>query len=214
MDINYAHYDNNSNQGHFLGPLGASQGNFTGSGLPMKFATSAGKILNIYQHLNNVYDQQYNENHDPEGFFNCFKGLMDRSMQEQVYSFISIKSHNDEYYFSKIPLLRMLAYANGKGIPVWTAAQLADFLKMRDEAFFSGLRWDDSSLSFELNSSIGGQKGLTFMVPFMSGEKVIKQIDVGEKSVPFIIRSVRGSFYAMVTVNPGMNHSIIINYGL
>ena len=33
MDVNYAHYDNNSRQGHFLGPQGSRQGNFTGSGL-------------------------------------------------------------------------------------------------------------------------------------------------------------------------------------
>ena len=68
-----------------------------------------------------MYDQQYNENHDPEGFFNCFKGLMDRSLNDEVYSFISVKSHNDEYYFSKTPLMKMLAYANSNGIPVWTA---------------------------------------------------------------------------------------------
>ncbi len=34
-------------------------------------------------------------------FINCFKGLMDRSLYNEVYSFISVKSHNDEYYFSK-----------------------------------------------------------------------------------------------------------------
>ncbi len=120
MEANYAHYDNNSGQGHFLGSMGTTQGNFTGSGLPMKFATSKGKILGIYQHLNNVYDQEYTENHDPDGFFNCFKGLVDRSIYDQVFSYISIKSHNDEYYFSRVPLLKMLAYANSKNIPVWT----------------------------------------------------------------------------------------------
>lgn len=69
----------------------------------MRFAGSSGKILDIYQHLNNVYDQQYNENHDPEGFYSCFRGLMDMSLNKEAYSFISIKSHNDEYYFSRDP---------------------------------------------------------------------------------------------------------------
>ena len=78
----------------------------------MKFADSRGKTINVYQHLNAVYDQEYNESHDPEGFYNCFKGLMDRSLHNEVYSFISVKSHNDEYYFSKSPLMKMLAYAN------------------------------------------------------------------------------------------------------
>ena len=75
MDANYAHYDNGSNQGHFLGPLGKDQGNFTGSGLVMKFAGNKESTLDVYQLLTNVYDQEYMEHSDPEGFFECFKGL-------------------------------------------------------------------------------------------------------------------------------------------
>ncbi len=93
-------------------------------------------IVNVYQHLTAVYDQEYNELKDPDGFYNCFKGLMDRSLFNEVYSFISVKSHNDEYYFSKTPLMKMLNYANRNGIPVWTSLKLLDFIKMRDEAFF------------------------------------------------------------------------------
>ena len=51
------------------------------------------------QHFNNVYDQQYMENQDSIGFYNCFKGLLDRSIYGEVYSYISIKAHNDEYFF-------------------------------------------------------------------------------------------------------------------
>ncbi len=70
LDINYAHYDIKSNQGdYYLGPPGTNQGNFTGSGLPMKFADAKGRIINVYQQLNAVYDQQYNESNDPDGFY-------------------------------------------------------------------------------------------------------------------------------------------------
>lgn len=213
LEANYAHYDNNSGQGHFLGSLGLNQGNFTGSGLPMKFATSRGKILGIYQHLNNVYDQQYTENHDPEGFFNCFKGLVDRSIYDQVYSFISIKSHNDEYYFSREPLLKMLAYANNKKIPVWTAAQLSEFIKMKDEAMFSEINWSGNELKFNLNSSVKNNNGLTFMLPFSYKESEIAEITVDGKSIPVIKGNVRGSDYAFSTVEPGSNYSIRARYG-
>jgi hypothetical protein len=213
LDINYAHYDNNSSQGHFLGPGGTLQGNFTGSGLPMRFALSTGKILNIYQHLNNVYDQQYTENHDPEGFFNCFKGLMDRSLYDDVYSFISIKSHNDEYYFSKVPLMKMLAYANTERIPVWTAAELLDFIKVRDEARFTGISWSDNDLVFNLNSSIRNTNGLSFIVPLRNGDVEIKTITIDGNTAPFIIRIVKGFKYALSTVEPGTDHSILVRYG-
>jgi hypothetical protein len=213
LDMNYAHYDIKSNQGaNFLGPAGINQGNFTGSGLIMKFADTNGHIVNVYQHLNNVYDQEYNERKDPEGFFNCFKGLMDRSLNNEVYSFISVKCHNDEYYFSKIPLMKMLTYANIKGVPVWTASKLLDFIKTRDEASFSDIKWKNNKLSFRLNSSSENSNGLTFMVPYRHGDNKIARITCAEKESSFIIRSVRGSEYAFVTIKPGQSYSVKVNY--
>jgi len=213
LEANYAHYDNHSGQGHFLGSLGLNQGNFTGSGLPMKFATSKGQIVGIYQHLNNVYDQQYTENHDPDGFFNCFKGLLDRSIYDQVFSYISIKSHNDEYYFSRVPLLKMLAYANSKNIPVWTAAHLSDFIRMKDEAIFSSIKWSGNKLKFNLISSVKDINGLTFMIPFRHNEIEVSEINVDGKVVPLNKETVRGIDYVFSTVKPGSTYSIIARYG-
>jgi len=214
LDLNYAHYDIKSNQGdHFLGPPGTNQGNFTGSGLLMKFTDVKGGIVNVYQQLNAVYDQEYNESHDPKGFYNCFKGLMDRSLHNEVYSFISVKSHNDEYYFSKAPLMKMLAYANSNGIPVWTALKLLDFIKMRDEAKFSDITWRNDKLSFNLNSSLKHSSGLTCMVPFNSGDKKVKDITSNGKNAPFFKRTVKGSDYAFISVEPGASYSIVVRYG-
>ena len=213
MDINYAHYDNNSSRGHFLGPLGTDQGNFTGSGLPMRFAASTGKIIDIFQHLNNVYDQQYTENHDPEGFFQCFRGLMDRSLNDGIFSFISIKAHNDEYYFSKVPLLRMLAYARSKGVPVWTADHLLNFLRAKDEAAFSGINWQRDRLSFMFGASARTGSDLTFMVPRTFNNKAIRQISIDGKIAYVVIREIRGISYAMCTVHSGKNYSVLVTYG-
>ena len=213
MDINYAHYDIKSNQGeHFLGPPGTNQGNFTGSGQVMKFADSRGKTINVYQHLNAVYDQEYNESHDPEGFFNCFKGLIDRSLNNEVYSFISVKSHNDEYYFSKSPLMKMLAYANLHNLPVWTELQLLDFIKMKDEASFNHISWRNNRLVFDINSSLKNKNGLTFMVPFKYKDLRINGINLDVNNTRFITRLIKGSDYAFVTVESGKNHSIVVNY--
>ena len=70
-----------------------------------------------------------------------FQGLVDRSLKQGIYSFISIKSHNNEYFFSRIPLMHMLDYANEHHIPVWTAEKLLDFLQMKDEASFKNINW-------------------------------------------------------------------------
>jgi hypothetical protein len=213
MDVNYAHYDMKSNQGeHFLGQPGTNQGNFTGSGLIMKFADSRGKTINVYQHLNAVYDQEYNESHDPGGFYNCFKGLMDRSLHNEVYSFISVKSHNDEYYFSKSPLMKMLAYANQNNIPVWTELKLLNFIKMRDEASFFNVSRVNNKLTFEINSSLKNSNGLTFMVPAEYNGSTVEKISLDGINTSFITRQVKGTLYAFVTVEPGLKHLIVVNY--
>jgi hypothetical protein len=214
LDLNYANYDNKSNQtDHFLGPSGINQGNFTGSGLVMKFAGAEGHIINVYQQLNAVYDQEYNEFHDPDGFYNCFKGLIDRSLNNEVYSFISVKSHNDEYYFSRGPLLKMLAYADSNKIPVWTAIKLLDFIKARNEATFSDISLVKETLSFKFNSSLTNKNGLTIMVPFKYGQKEVNKITVNRKNVPVYNKSIKGNDYSFLTVLSGSNYSVRVNYG-
>ena len=214
MDGNYARYDMNSSQGaYYLGQLGINHGNYTGSGLVMKYADADGKTVNVYQRFNSVYDQQYNESNDPEGFFNCFKGLMDRSLNNEIYSVISIKAHNNEYYFSREPLMKMLAYAHDNGIPVWTALNLLNFLKMKDEASFTNIVWANNQLSFTLNSSLKHGSGLTFMIPANHGDKKITGITKDNKDIQLTIKRVKGSEYAFVTVEPGANYFFLISYG-
>ncbi len=212
LDCNYAHYDNNSSQGHFLGERGMNQGNYTGSGLTMKFANAQGRLINVYQHLNNVYDQQYMENKDPDGYFNCFKGLMDRSLNNEVYSYISVKAHNDEYHFSKVPLMNMLDYANSKHIPVWTAHKLLDFLKAKEDAAFKNIRWSQNKLSFSIQSTLAHTNGLTTLIPHLYNGKKISKITVNGLPQAYSVRSVKGYDYAMFTVKPGLGYNLEISY--
>jgi hypothetical protein len=213
LDANYAFYDIKSNQKeHFLGPLGTNQGNFTGSGLVMRYADAGGKVVNVYQQLNSVYDQEYNESHDPEGFFNCFKGLVDRSLNNEAYSFVSVKSHNDEYYFSRSPLLKMLTYARENKIPVWTELNLLDFLKMKDEAAFSGFKWLNNRLTFNLSSNIKNSNELTFLIPLTCNNKIIGQIAVNGEEWKFEQKKIKGFEYALVTVIPGNEYNISVKY--
>jgi hypothetical protein len=213
MDINYAHYDMNSNQGDFyLGTPGYNQGNFTGSGLVMRYADAQGKTTRVYQHFNSVYDQQYMENKDPEGFYNCFKGLMDRSLHNEVYSFISVKSHNDEYYFSRNPLLKMLNYANQNKIPVWTELQLLDFIKMKDQAGFSDVKWSKNRLTFILSSACKHSGGLSFYVPANHGMLKIRHITLNDQDMPFKKVIIKGYDYALLTVNAGNTYDISVKY--
>jgi hypothetical protein len=213
MDINYAHYDNNSNHGHFLGAMGEGQGNFTGSGLVMKFVDEAGSLVNIYQHLNNVYDQQYMEHKDSIGFYNCFKGLMDRSLKDEVYSYISVKAHNNEYFFSKTPLMNMLDYSRDNNIPVWAPMKLLQFLRAKDEATFTNIKWDSNKqLSFRIKSALKHSNELACMIPYLFRERKITEVTIDGIKQPYSVKRVKGFDYAFATIRPGTAYKVTVNY--
>lgn len=213
MDANYALYDIHSNQAeNYLGTPGYWQGNYTGSGLVMKYAAASGKTINVYQRFNAVYDQQYNEGSTKEEFFNCFRGLADRSLNNEKYSVVSIKSHNNEYYFSKEPLMKMLDYANRNEVPVWTAVKLLDFLRMKDEAAFTQISWIKGQLSFQLKSSLTHASKLSLLVPVKSGVRKINRISIDGQLCDFIIRKVREKEYALISVDGGKNYEMKVDY--
>ncbi len=212
LDCNYAHYDNGSNQGHFLGEMGINQGNYTGTGLAMKFAESNGRIVNVYQQLNNVYDQQYMEHKDQDGYFNAFKGLMDRSLRHEIYSTISVRAHNNEYFFSKIPLLKMLDYSRSHGIPVWTELQFLEFLKAKEEATFSNLNWSGTRLTFTIQSTVIHQNGITCLIPYTYNGKNVSEIISNGKSESYAVKAIKGIDYAWVTIKPGANYNMEVHF--
>jgi hypothetical protein len=212
LDANYAHYDNGSGATHFLGTAGNSQGNYTGSGLAMKFCDEEGSVVNIFQHLNNVYDQQYMEHKDSNGFFQCFKGLIDRSLSNEVYSLVSIKAHNNEYFFSKTPLAQMLDYAAQKNIPVWTERKLLDFLRAREAIHFTTMQWRNNQLSFEIDSPVTFEEQVTCMVPARHRALKVSNILIDGNRMPYEVRTIKGVQYALFNTQPGSNHLVSVNY--
>lgn len=106
----------------------------------------------------------------------------------------------------------MLEYANSKGIPVWTASNLLDFIKMRDEASFNKISWSNNQLSFTVNSTLKHSNGLTVMIPAGYGGKKIKTITKNGEEEPVYIKKVKGSEYAFVTVEGGADYAFQVNY--
>ena len=152
------------------------------------------------------------EHDDKDGFYNCFKGLIDRSLNNGVYSFISVKAHNAEYFFSEIPLMKMLDYANSKKVPVWTQLKLLDFLKAKDEATFRNINWINNRLSFKIKSPIMHSNGLSYLVPYIYNGKKIGKITSNGLTQSYSIELIKGLEYAWLTIKPGSDYSIVIDY--
>ena len=212
LDCNYAHYDNKASQELFLGSHGYTQGNYTGSGLPMKFADAEGNIINVYQQLNNVYDQQYMEHDDKNGYFNAFKGLMDRSIDSGVYSFICVRAHNNEYFFSKMPLMEMLDYANERKVPVWSEEMLLSFLLARDACTFSNIQYSNNRLKFTLDSPVRLDGKFGVVVPYMFGGKKVSAILSNGKKIQLITRSVKDQKFVLIPAKSGVSGDVEVVY--
>ncbi len=200
FDCNFYHFDQQSAKGHFLGPIG----NFTGSGLPMKFINSAGHILSIYQSLTQLPDEQWGQGN----LFGNFKVLLDRSLDHEVYTFINVNLHTDRWVtWSRKEGMQLIDYANHRGVPLWTAKRTLRFLERRNEAEFDVIRWSNNELSFEALVP-AGEDELTVMLPRTFGSKTLALVSLDEKNVPCSFQSVKGEDYAMIGVSSGDRHLV------
>jgi hypothetical protein len=204
MDCNLYHYDQGSSHGHYLG----SVGNFTGSGLPMKFIDKTGQVIDIYQSLTQLPDEQWLE----ENLYGCFKILLDRSLDLETYTFVNVNFHTDRWQaWSKKPGLDMLDYANRRGVPMWTAEHTLSFLERRDSASFQNIHWSDNKLSFTFDVPLGEQ-GLTFMLPQNPNNLTISRIEIDGTRQTFRRMTIKGRNYALVDTGLGGSFQVIAYY--
>ncbi len=203
LDCNLYHFDQKSTEGHFLGPIG----NFTGSGLPMKFIDPRGEVLNIYQSVTQLPDEQWGKGN----LFNNFKVLLDRSLDREDYTFINVNLHTVRWKeWSRKEGLQILDYANQRNVPIWTAEQTLRFLQAKAAARFSDICWSDSQLSFQLDIP-RSDHDLTIMVPKIYGGKTVSRITRDGETGSYTLQSIKGLEYAFVQ-SPAGNHRFVVTY--
>jgi hypothetical protein len=205
FDCNYYQFGGNKVYPNWVGDVG----HFTGSGIPMKFADASGRVLNIYQSNTQLPDETWlKENIETKS-----KTLIERSLDEENFTYINANFHTWYWGECRVSGLRVLDYCNSRGVPVWTAEKVYDFIKMKDEATFTNITWSDNHLSFDLNSSLKHNNSLTFLIPCYFGGMKLINITRDGKDNKFNIKSVKGTEYAFLSVEPGKNYSIRANYG-
>lgn len=204
FDCNYYQFGGNKVYPNWMGDVG----HFTGSGVPMKFADTHGRILNIYQSNTQLPDETWlKENIEIKS-----KTMIDRSLDQENYSYLNANYHTWYWPETRTPGLKVLDYCKSRGVPIWTAERTYNFLKMKDEASFSNLTWRNNQLSFTLISELKHSNGLTFMVPAIFENKQIKEIIRDGKNQSFTIKNVKGFNYAFVTVEPGHSYQLSVTY--
>ena len=201
LDCNLYLYDHKSTQGHFLGQIG----NFTGSGLPMKFINAHGELLDIYESITQLPDEQW----DHGNLFSNFKILLDRSLDREGYTFINVNLHTDRWNnWSRPEGLKIIDYANSRAVPIWTAERTLTFLQTRNAAEFSDIAWFNDRLSFQLSVS-SHDEGLTCMAPKIFCGKAITDVSRNGIAQSYTLQSIKGSDYALIATASGNNHFVV-----
>lgn len=204
FDCNYYQFGGNWIYPNWLGDVG----HFTGSGIPMKFSDSEGRVIDVYQSNTQLPDETWqNANIEDKA-----KLLINRSIDNEYYAWINANFHT--WYWDKCrePGLRILDYCNNRGIPIWTSGKAYDFLKMKDEASFTDIRWRNNILTFKLISSLQHSNRLSFFIRNEFRDKRVVSVFADGQEMPIVIRRIKGYDYAMVTVVPGKNYKVKVAY--
>lgn len=195
FDCNYYHFDQQSSQGHFFGPIG----NFTGSGLPMKFVAETGQIVNVYQAITQLPDEQWGQG----TLFENFELLLNRSLDGECYTFINANLHTDRWVtWSRSEGLKLIDYAKSRGVPIWTAERTLRFLERRNAVRFEKTDWRDSELAIRLQIP-AGQDEPTLMLPIKFQDKRLNFISRNGDTIAVHPESIKGSEYCLVPLPAG-----------
>lgn len=155
-------------------------GYFTGSGLPMRMIDEAGQIIDVYQLLTELVDEQLLKDVntgwmglDPQAAITISRTMIDNAIT--YHTALTTQFHVD-FYHPTSPVRAeveewargVLAYAAEKGLPIRSAAHLLGFVRCRDNAQFHNLSWNNEAgrLSFRLLTPAGNEQfQLTTLIP-------------------------------------------------
>jgi len=204
FDCNYYQFGGNNVFPNFLGEVG----HFTGSGIPMRFADTQGRIINVFQSNTQLPDETWlKPNVENRG-----KVLIDRSIDDENYTWINANFHTWYWPECREAGLHILDHCNSRGVPVFTTERANNFVRTKDEATFTGINWKDNTLSFTVSSSHACRDRLTILLPATFGKSKLAELNLDDKKTKFSLWKIKGTVYSYVSVEPGHIHSISVKY--
>jgi hypothetical protein len=175
-------------------------GMFTGSGMPMRFATTNGAILDIYQATTQMTDesgQTYSYTADtlfdaalgPKGYYGAFVANM--------HTDVAAEPDADATYAS----------AQIRGVPIISARQLLTWVDARNQSSIGNIMWTGGKQTFSVLAD-GSAWGLQAMAPIPVGYAVT---NVTRNGAPtgYYVQRIKGTSYAFF---PATNGNYEVSY--
>jgi methionine-rich copper-binding protein CopC len=170
-------------------------GFFTGSGMPMRFATMSGAMLDVYQAATQMTDES------GQSYPFTPNTLLDRALGPLgYYGAFTANLHTDSA--STFENDQVIASARARGVPVVSGRQMLTWLDGRNGSSFGSIGWSANSLRFTV--SVGtGANGLTAMVPTVAAAGSLTTLTRDGSPVSFTRQTVKGLEYAVFQAAPG-----------
>jgi hypothetical protein len=173
-------------------------GMFTGSGLPMRFANSDGKMIDVYQESTVMTDES------GQSYPYFVDALLDAATgPSEAYGAFAINAHTDDAASESSDAT--VASARAHGVPVMSAERLLNFEDARGNSSFDSIQWDAISGRLSFNIKLAAcARDLQAMVPLFdtSGRSVVS-ITADGAAVDFTKQLVRGIYWARFAAQPG-----------
>jgi hypothetical protein len=170
-------------------------GLFTGSGMPMRFATRTGAVIDVYQVATQMTDES------GQSYPLTVDTLLDNALGPQgYYGVFAANMHADE---ADSPAARaIVASAKARGVPIVSALQILKWLNGRNGSFFFALSWKNDTLTFQV-SVASGANGLQVLLPTDGPSGRLAGVSLNDGSVPYTIRVIKGIEYAIFSAGSG-----------
>jgi hypothetical protein len=192
LDTNYTDYP-----GVFTSQT--SPGLFTGSGLPMRFATAGGQVIDTYQAPTQITDDIVSSS------TTSINTLLDNAQGSLgYYGVFTVLAHTDVPDSTTNVANPVIASAASHHVPVLSGREVLAWLDGRNGSQFTGLSWNNAthSLTFQI-APADGAAGLQAMVPRVSAQGTLAAITRGGTSVSFTTQRIKGVQYAFFPATAG-----------
>jgi hypothetical protein len=175
-------------------------GVFTGSGMPMRFATTNGALIDVYQATTQMTDES------GQTYPFTVDTLLDRALgPEGYYGAFVANMHTD--LVGSPGSDQIVQSALNRGVPIISARQLLTWLDGRNGSRFSSISWSNNTQTFSVTAATGA-RNLQAMAPVPTGFQV-SNVRYNGSPISFYRRVIKGIQYAFF---PAVNGTYQVNY--
>lgn len=170
-------------------------GLFTGSGMPMRFANTDGKMIDVYQATTQMTDES-NQSYPATP-----AALLDGALGANgYYGAFTANMHTDRA--TEFEDDQLIATAQARQVPIVSGQQMLTWLDGRNGSSFKNLAWANNALSFSVDIGAGA-RNLTVTLPTASAAGLLSSITLDGNPVSYRTDKIKGLEYAIFTAAAG-----------